>query len=82
MDVGQVIARYTLAKEPPPWDTMWTDVREAKPRCRVRPNSDTAVVAVIQQGGSEPELHVLTGDVEIDQYEDEKYKAIRDEGAR
>lgn len=81
MDTGQIVARYELTKEPPPFDSMWIDVREAQPRCRVRLNSDTAVVAVIKQAGSEPELHVLSGDVDIDTYEDEKYKAIRDEVA-
>lgn len=80
---GKVLVMHTLDRQPAPFDTMWTDVREAHPRARVRlASGDTATVAVIQQEGSEPELHVLSGDVEIDLYDQEQYQDIKDEVAQ
>ena len=77
MDEPKVLARYELVREQPPFDTMWTDIREAAPRCRVRPTGDRAVVSVIQEG-SERRLEV-EGEIEQDNYEDDKYQEIRDE---
>lgn len=85
MKAGQVLATYTLHKEPLPWDTSWYDIPEARPRCRVRLVSDEATVSVLQYSGSEPELHILSGDVEISVYDevdhngDPKYREIKDE---
>lgn len=76
MDKQHIVATYTIAKEDPPHDTVWTDIREAKPRCRVRATGQDPVTVKVDRDGK---IDVTGGARDVDQYEDEKYKEIRDE---
>jgi hypothetical protein len=81
MDIphDQIDRTYTVGPDPMGGDA-WTDIREAKPRCRVRVSADAPpVLFVVTKDGT---LHYdapQEGEVEIDRYEDEAYADVRAE---
>jgi hypothetical protein len=71
MDPKNLAARYEVT------GTAWVDIREAKPRCRVKvKDPETRAVVLVGKDGT---IDVSGAMRDIDQYEDEKYEQLRDE---
>ncbi len=73
----QIAATYTIA----PWpddNGPWTDIPEARPRCRVRVTGTDPVVIVVDTDGSLH--HPKNPKLKIDQYPGAGYAQVRAEG--
>lgn len=76
MDARQVAARYQVAAQHGA-ETAWTDIREAQPRCRIRPKDPKDVLTVlVSKVGA---IEVTGGKHEIDTYDNPQYKSVKDE---
>lgn len=76
IDPDDITATYTITMQDPA--ESWTDIPEARPRCRMKVTDDDAqVIVVVTRDGT---LHYdRKAKLKIDEYQGEKYADVRAE---